>query len=420
MTSLQSITILGSTGSVGANTLDVVERHPDRFRVLALTAHTQHAALLEQCRRHEPRFAVLCDEEAARELARELRASGSATEVLCGSDALERVATLSEVDIVMAAIVGIAGLRPTFAAARAGKKVLLANKEALVTAGPVLMQAAREGGATLLPIDSEHNAIFQALPASFGQDLQASGVRRILLTASGGPFRLSTAEELAHVTPDQACAHPNWVMGRKISVDSATMMNKGLEVIEARWLFNARPDQIDVVIHPESVVHSLVEYVDGSVIAQLGNPDMRTPIAHALGFPERIAAGVDFLDLARVGALHFEVPDLARFPCLKLAYEALEAGGSAPAILNAANEFAVARFLAGEIGFTEIPRLIQAVLARSGARALVNLEDVLAADSEARSCAEECLAVLETPVARNKPAPSSLIRPNTRTTRARP
>ncbi len=417
---LQSLVILGSTGSVGANTLDVVERHPDRFRVLALTAHTQAAVLLDQCRRHEPRFAVLCDDEAARGLARELRASGSTTEVLCGVEALERVATLPEVDTVMAAIVGIAGLRPTFAAARAGKKVLLANKEALVTAGPVLMQAAREGGATLLPIDSEHNAVFQALPAGFGVDLHASGVRRILLTASGGPFRLRTADDLVHVTPDEACAHPNWVMGRKISVDSATMMNKGLEVIEARWLFNARPDQIEVVIHPESVVHSLVEYVDGSVIAQLGNPDMRTPIAHALGFPERIAAGVDFLDLARVGALHFEMPDLARFPCLKLAYEALDAGGSAPAILNAANEFAVERFLAGEIGFTDIPRLIEAVLARSDARPLANLEDVLAADREARACAEACLGTLERSSVRNQRIRSALISPDTRTTRARP
>jgi len=314
--------------------------------------------------------------------------------VLCGPGALERVATLPEVDTVMAAIVGIAGLKATFAAAQAGKKVLLANKEALVTAGPVLMQAARAGGATLLPIDSEHNAIFQALPRDYGRGLEACGVRRILLTASGGPFRLTAPAELAHVTPEAACAHPNWVMGRKISVDSATMMNKGLEVIEARWLFDARPDQIEVVIHPESVVHSLVEYVDGSVIAQLGNPDMRTPIAHALGFPERIAAGVDFLDLARIGALHFEPPDTVRFPCLRLAYEALHAGGSAPAVLNAANEVAVARFLAGAIRFTEIAGLIEAVLARCARGPLENLDDVLEADRAARDCAEECLARL--------------------------
>jgi len=416
---MQSLTILGSTGSVGASTLDVVERHPDRFRVLALTAHSQHAMLLEQCRRHHPRYAVLCAGSAAEALARDVRAAGLPTEVLCGGEALDFVARLPEVDIVMAAIVGIAGLEPTFAAARAGKKVLLANKEALVTAGPVLMQAARSGGASLLPIDSEHNAIFQALPAGFGSDLKACGVRRILLTASGGPFRLSAAAELVHVTPEEACAHPNWVMGRKISVDSATMMNKGLEVIEARWLFNAMPGQIEVVIHPESVVHSLVEYVDGSVIAQLGNPDMRTPIAHALGFPDRIAAGVDFLDLARIGALHFQVPDLARFPCLRLAYEALEAGGSAAAVLNAANEVAVARFLAGEIGFTDIPKLIEAVLARSGARPLECLDDVLAADREARACAEECLNLLSPSAGGNKRAASSLINTDART-RARP
>ena len=416
----RSLTILGSTGSVGVNTLDVVERHPGRFRVLALTAHTRSATLLAQCRRHRPRYAVLGEASAADALAREVRAAGLETEVLCGAEALEFVATLPEVDTVMAAIVGIAGLRPTFAAAKAGKKVLLANKEALVTAGPVLMQAARAGGACLLPIDSEHNAIFQALPAGFGEDLEASGVRRILLTASGGPFRLAAAADLAHVTPDEACAHPNWVMGRKISVDSATMMNKGLEVIEARWLFNATPDRIEVVIHPESVVHSLVEYIDGSVIAQLGNPDMRTPIAHALGFPERIAAGVDFLDLARVGALHFQTPDLARFPCLRLAYEALAAGGSAPAVLNAANEVAVARFLDGEIGFTDIPRLIQAVLARSDARPLETLDDVLAADSEARACAQECLAALGSALTGNARASVAVSNSDAHSTPARP
>src|SRR5688572_12993587 len=388
----QSLTILGSTGSVGANTLDVVERHPGRFRVVALTANAQGATLFEQCRRHRPRYAVLSDAQAAESLGRRMRDAGLETEVLCGPDALETVATLPEVDTVMAAIVGIAGLKPTFAAAQAGKKVLLANKEALVTAGPVLMQAARAGRATLLPIDSEHNAIFQALPRGFTASLEASGVRRILLTASGGPFRLASADELARATPDAACAHPNWVMGRKISVDSATMMNKGLEVIEARWLFDARPESIEVLIHPESVVHSLVEYVDGSVIAQLGNPDMRTPIAHALGFPERIAAGVDFLDLARVGALHFAAPDIARFPCLRLAYEALEAGGASPAILNAANEVAVARFLAGEIGYMEIPQLLQAVLKLCEAGPVENLDDVLAADRAARACADRCLA----------------------------
>jgi 1-deoxy-D-xylulose-5-phosphate reductoisomerase len=293
---------------------------------------------------------------------------------------------------VMAAIVGIAGLRPTLAAAQAGKKILLANKEALVTAGAVFMDAVRESGAVLLPIDSEHNAIFQALPAGYRGEPQQSGVRRILLTASGGPFRSTPLDELGEVTPAAACAHPNWVMGRKISVDSATMMNKGLEIIEACWLFHAAPGQIEVVVHPESVIHSLVEYVDGSVIAQLGNPDMRTPIAHALGFPERIAAGVDFLELTRVGALHFEQPDTARFPCLRLAYEALKAGGGAPTVLNAANEVAVARFLDGKLPFTRIPALIEAVLEQLGSSTLAaDLEGVLRLDNEARAAAEEWL-----------------------------
>jgi 1-deoxy-D-xylulose-5-phosphate reductoisomerase len=389
---MQNLTILGSTGSVGASTLDVVERHPDRFRVVALTAHTRSSLLLEQCRKHRPRYAVIAQPDAAESLAAALRSDGIATEVLCGEQALERVASLAEVDTVMAAIVGIAGLKPTLAAARAGKKLLLANKEALVTAGEVLMRAAREAGATILPIDSEHNAVFQALPGTFSGDLAKVGVRRILLTASGGPFRLTPAAELERVTPDAACAHPNWRMGRKISVDSATMMNKGLEVIEARWLFNAEPHQIEVVIHRESVVHSLVEYIDGSVIAQLGNPDMRTPIAHALAYPERIDAGVAFLDLARTGALHFETPDTTRFPCLRLAYQALEQGGRAPAVLNAANEVAVACFLEGAIGFTEIAQLIEAVLSRCDAGTVQTLDDVLAADAAARADAQRWLA----------------------------
>lgn len=416
----KSLTILGSTGSVGVNTLDVVERHPDRFRIVALTAHAQSGLLFEQCRRHEPRYAVISEERAAHDLAVRLKAAGLSTEVLCDLNALEYVAVLPEVDTVMAAIVGIAGLRPTFAAAKAGKTVLLANKEALVTAGAVLMEAAQAGGATLLPIDSEHNAVFQALPRNYGSGLEAVGVRRILLTASGGPFRLSSPSELVHVTPEAACAHPNWVMGRKISVDSATMMNKGLEVIEAHWLFNARPDQIEVVIHPESVVHSLVEYVDGSVIAQLGNPDMRTPIAHALGFPDRIAAGVDFLDLARIGALHFEAPDTARFPCLRLAYEALEAGGWAPAVLNAANEVAVARFLAGEIGFTDIPHLIQAVLARCERGVLKSLDDVMEADRAARACAEHCLELRHAPPIPGASLTGAILTSATHASRVRP
>ena len=412
---LQKLTILGSTGSVGANTLDVVERHPDRFRVMALTAHAQTATLFAQCVKHQPRYAVISEPSAAEELARRLRDEGLDTQVLCGAEALEHVASLPEVDTVMAAIVGIAGLKPTIAAARAGKKLLLANKEALVTAGAVLMQAARSGGATLLPIDSEHNAVFQSLPGTFAGDLGAVGVRRILLTASGGPFRLMPANDLQHVSPDAACAHPNWSMGRKISVDSATMMNKGLEVIEAHWLFNARPEQIEVVIHPESVVHSLVEYVDGSVIAQLGNPDMRTPIAHALAHPDRIDAGVDFLDLARTGSLHFETPDTGRFPCLKLAYEALAAGGWAPAVLNAANEVAVARFLAGDIAFPEIPQLIQAVLARCETGRVETLDDVLEADRAARICAERCLAERSLVRAGNAARTSPVLNPVTRT-----
>ena len=385
---VQGLTILGSTGSVGANTLDVVARHPGRFRVVALTAQSKVDALLEQVRRHRPRYAVMTDPAAADALARTIKSEGIETEVLAGAQALERVASLPEVDSVMAAIVGIAGLESSIAAARAGKKVMLANKEALVTAGAVFMQAVREGGATLLPIDSEHNAIFQSLPPTFRGDLKAVGARRVLLTASGGPFRNTPAADLEEVTPDAACAHPNWVMGRKISVDSASMMNKGLEVIEARWLFDARPSQIEVVIHPESIVHSLVEYDDGSVIAQLGNPDMRTPIAHALAFPDRIEAGVKFLDLTRVGALHFAAPDLSRFPCLRLAYRALEAGGCAPALLNAANEVAVASFLDGRIGFTDIPRVIERVLERCAVSDVSSLDDVLAADRAGRDCAE--------------------------------
>jgi 1-deoxy-D-xylulose-5-phosphate reductoisomerase len=390
MTDRQRLTILGSTGSVGASTLDVVARHPDRFEVYALTAQNRADTLFKQCIEFRPRIAVVLEEEAAQDLRRRITQAGARCEVRSGAAALEEVASLREVDIVMAAIVGIAGLRPTLAAARAGKKVLLANKEALVTAGAVLMDAVRASGATLLPIDSEHNAIFQSLPSGYAGPA-ASGVRRILLTASGGPFRTLPLRDLDRVTPDQACAHPNWTMGRKISVDSATMMNKGLEVIEARWLFDVPPERIEVVIHPESVVHSLVEYVDGSVIAQLGNPDMRTPIAYALGHPERIEAGVEFLDLARIGALRFEHPDLERFPCLKLAYGALAAGGTAPTVLNAANEVAVEQFLAGSLGFRRIPELIEAVLGGVPGAAVAGLEDILAADRAARERARAWL-----------------------------
>ncbi|MEK7835933.1 MAG: 1-deoxy-D-xylulose-5-phosphate reductoisomerase, partial [Pseudomonadota bacterium] len=337
-------------------------------------------------------YAVAGDARCAEQLLARLRAAGSATEVLCGEQALEQVAALPQADTVMAAIVGIAGLRATFAAVQAGKRVLLANKEALVTAGPVFMDAVRSRGVTLIPIDSEHNAVFQALPGTFAGDLAAAGVRRILLTASGGPFRELPLERLSQVTPDEACAHPKWVMGRKISVDSATMMNKGLEIIEARWLFNAVEEQIKVVIHPESVIHSLVEYRDGSMLAQLGNPDMRTPIAFALGYPQRIEAGVDFLDLAALGKLNFAAPDHNRFPCLGLAREALRAGGSAPTVLNAANEVAVAAFLDSKLRFDQIPVLIGHVLAEIPIAQLRDLEHVFSVDRRARDCAGTWLA----------------------------
>ena len=388
----QHLAILGSTGSVGVNTLDVVSRHPEAFRVVALTARNHTDLLYEQCCKFKPQFAVMLDPSAAADLERRIRRSGIDCAVLCGPDGLEHAASLPRVDTVMAAIVGIAGLRPTLAAARAGKRVLLANKESLVTAGPLLTEAVQRSGATLLPIDSEHNAIFQALPQGYSGKPDAAGIRRLLLTASGGPFRDAPSHRLEHVTPDEACAHPNWVMGRKISVDSATMMNKGLEVIEAHWLFQVEAARIEVLIHPESVIHSLVEYIDGSVIAQLGNPDMRTPIAYALGYPERIAAGVEFLDLARIGALHFEPPDLERFPCLRLAYAALRAGLSAPTALNAANEIAVESFLAARLPFTRIPVLIESVLAAHSLRALRTLDDVLDADREARTYAERWLS----------------------------
>ena len=392
MNASRQVVILGSTGSVGSSTLDVIARHPERFKVVALTAHRQIDALFNQCIEFRPQYAAVGDAKSAELLLARLRAAGSATEVLCGEQALEQVAALPQADTVMAAIVGIAGLRATFAAVQAGKRVLLANKEALVTAGPVFMNAVRSRGVTLIPIDSEHNAVFQALPGTFAGDLAAAGVRRILLTASGGPFRELPLERLSQVTPEQACAHPTWVMGRKISVDSATMMNKGLEIIEARWLFNAVEGQIKVVIHPESVIHSLVEYSDGSMLAQLGNPDMRTPIAFALGYPQRIEAGVDFLDLAALGQLNFSVPDHKRFPCLELAREALRAGGSAPTVLNAANEAAVAAFLESTLRFDQIPMLIAHVLAEIPVAQLRDLDDVFSVDRRARDCAETWLA----------------------------
>lgn len=386
---VQCLTVLGSTGSIGVNTLDVVSRHPQRFRVAALTAHSQIDLLLEQCKRFQPAYAVVMDTAAAKVFEQRVTGAGLQTRVLCGMEALEKVASLPDVDTVMAAIVGIAGLRPTLAAAASGKKLLLANKESLVTAGALFMEAVRAGGARLLPIDSEHNAVFQSLPGDFNGDLNASGVRRLLLTASGGPFRTTPLNQLANVTPRQACAHPNWVMGRKISVDSATMMNKGLEVIEAHWLFGAPAERIEVVVHPESIVHSMVEYVDGSVIAQLGNPDMRTPIAHALAYPERIANGVNFLDLTSRGMLRFEKPDVRRFPCIAIAFEVLKTGHGAATVVNAANEVAVARFLKGDLGFMDIPRLIEAVLAATDAPDTHTLADVLELDRIARARAQQ-------------------------------
>lgn len=388
MKKITNIAILGSTGSIGLSTLDVIRRHRQRYRVLVLCAHTQVDRLFDQCVEFQPAYAVIGDAGRAGNLALRLAKVGCATLVEYGPEALVRMAELPEVDSVMAAIVGAAGLRSSLAAAVAGKKVLLANKEALVMAGSVFMRAVRENGATLLPIDSEHNAIFQSLPSDYSGDLTRSGVRSLLLTASGGPFRSMTIADLERVTPEQACAHPNWVMGRKISVDSATMMNKGLEVIEAHWLFNMPAEKIQVVIHPQSIIHSLVQYTDGSVIAELGNPDMRTPIAHALAYPERIDAGVAPLDLFAVATLNFERPDSERFPCLALAYRALHEGGSSPATLNAANEVAVQAFLDGKIGFTEIPRIVGAVMDQHAIIEVSSLSDVLAADASARHAAE--------------------------------
>ena len=384
---MKGITVLGSTGSIGVSTLDVIARHPGRYRVVALSANTQVERMTAQCLATRPEFAVMVDEDAAAQLAERLRGPAPEVQVLAGLAGLERVASLPQTDHVMAAIVGAAGLKPTLAAARAGKRVLLANKEALVMSGRLFMDEVRRSGAELLPIDSEHNAVFQCMPPDFGRGLAEVGVRRILLTASGGPFRDAPLAALADVTPEQAVAHPNWSMGRKISVDSATMMNKGLEVIEACWLFDTDPAHIQVVLHPQSVVHSMVEYVDGSVLAQLGNPDMRTPIAHALAWPERIASGVASLDFFALSHLDFRAPDLARFPCLRLAVAAMEAGGTAPAVLNAANEIAVDAFLNGRVRFTDIPAIIEASLAAVTRSEADTLEQILAADVAARDAA---------------------------------
>ncbi|MBC7456597.1 MAG: 1-deoxy-D-xylulose-5-phosphate reductoisomerase [Massilia sp.] len=384
---MQSITILGATGSIGVSTLDVLARHPDKYRVFALSAYSRVEELAEQCARFRPQRAVVGTLEAANRLSALLRARDIRCDVDYGEAALCAIASCLETDTVMAAIVGAAGLAPTLAAARAGKKILLANKEALVMSGQLFMDAVAAHGATLLPIDSEHNAIFQSLPHAYARSPKGAGVAKIVLTASGGPFLARALDSLEDVTPEEACKHPNWVMGRKISVDSATMMNKGLEVIEAHWLFGAAPALIEVVIHPQSVIHSMVSYIDGSVLAQLGNPDMRTPIAHALAYPERIASGVAQLDLTAIGALQFEKPDLARFPCLALAFAALGAGGTAPALLNAANEVAVQAFLDRRIGFRDIDRVIERVMNDTAHGAASSIEAVMAQDALARACA---------------------------------
>ena len=389
MTTLQRVAILGSTGSIGVSTLDVISRHPDRFVVTALSAHSNIDRLREQCLLHKPAFVVVSSPTDATRLSSELKSAGLSTQVMAGESALGDVASHEQVDVVMAGIVGAAGLSSALAAAHAGKRILLANKEALVMSGSLFMDAVRRGGATLLPVDSEHNAIFQCRAGDHPR-----GVRRVLLTASGGPFLRASRELLQSVTPEQACAHPRWVMGRKISVDSATLMNKGLELIEACLLFDLPPTQVEVVVHPQSIVHSLVEYCDGSMLAQLGNPDMRVPIAHALGWPDRIASGVESLDIVRAGRLDFEAPDVERFPCLSLATTVAGLGGTAPAVLNAANEVAVNAFLERRLPFTDIPRAIDAVLQQHSVRSVGSLEDVLLADDWSRRQAHAAVAKL--------------------------
>lgn len=392
MSVIEQITVLGATGSIGLNTLDVIARHSDKYAVFALTANSKVHELADLCVAHKPRYAVLGSANAAQQLKDKLTVLNIDTEVLCGDDGLCHVASHTQVDSVMAAIVGAAGLNPTLAAAKAGKKVLLANKEALVMAGDLFIQAVADSGATLLPIDSEHNAIFQCLPQATNKSLAENGVEKILLTASGGPFRQFSAEQMRGVSPEQACAHPNWSMGRKISVDSATLMNKGLELIEACWLFDVDESGIDVVVHSQSIIHSMVRYVDGSVIAQMGNPDMRTPIAYGLAWPERIDAGVEPLDFMQITSLDFEAPDEQRFPCLALARQAWQQGGTASAVLNAANEIAVAAFLDRNIGFTDIPIIIEQVLAKQSTVKATTIEVVQAADAEARLIANEIVA----------------------------
>lgn len=392
---MKGITVLGSTGSIGVSTLDVISRHPNRYKVIALTANRQVDVMLAQCQQYLPMYAVMADTLSAEKLSKKLKNYGlSEIEVMSGTEGLEYVASLTSVDYVMAAIVGSAGLLPCLAAARTGKRILLANKEALVMSGQLFIDEVSKNKAELLPIDSEHNAIFQCMPIGYNNSFEHSGVSKILLTASGGPFRSKPLEEFKYITPEQACAHPNWDMGRKISIDSATMMNKGLEVIEARWLFNAKAEDIQVVVHPQSVIHSMVQYVDGSVLAQLGNPDMRTPIAHAMAWPERIESGVKNLDIFEVARLDFQEADLMRFPCLRLAYEALRQGGTSTTILNAANEIAVDAFLNETILFTHIPMVIENVLSEISPVDANSLDTILYADEQARNLALALIANL--------------------------
>lgn len=388
----KSVIVLGSTGSIGTSTLDVIARHPERFSVFALVAHSSLDKLVEQCRVFKPRFAFLQNPDKRTALRAELSHLGLKTEVPDTDQALDDLCAHVDVDYVMAAIVGAAGLKPTLAAARAGKRLLLANKESLVTAGALFMQEVADSGAELLPIDSEHNAIFQCLPPGYSGDSESKGVRKIILTASGGPFRTSSLESLLDVTPAEAIAHPNWSMGPKISVDSASLMNKGLELIEACWLFDVRPEFVEVVVHPQSVIHSMVEYVDGSVIAQMGSPDMRTPIAYGLGWPHRLEAGVESLNFIQLAQLQFEAPDIERFPCLQIAADAFNAGGSACAVMNAANEIAVEGFLNGNLRFTEIPSLIRRVLEGADIRELHTIDDVFDADAQGRQLAQSMLS----------------------------
>jgi len=392
---VKNITVLGSTGSIGTSTLDICARHPDKYRVVALAAHRNVESIFQQVKQFSPHYVVMADHDSATELETRLRSSGIAqTQVLAGEEGLQTVASLDEVDLVMAAIVGAAGLLSALAAVKAGKTLLLANKEALVLSGHLFIETARQNNVRILPIDSEHNAIFQCLPDNFNGDLVKHGVSRILLTASGGPFLHKTAEELEHVTPAQAIAHPNWDMGKKISVDSATMMNKGLEVVEARWLFDLSPDQIQVVVHPQSVIHSMVEYDDGSVLAQMGNPDMRTPIAHAMAWPERIESGVKKLDLFEIGRLDFHQPDFDRFRCLQLAFDALREKNSAPAVLNAANEETVQAFLDNRIGFVDIAGINEKVMSAVGSEDSDSIEHLLDVDQQARAVARQFIEAI--------------------------